>query len=615
MRKHDNLTNMAKTHVEIYINDHTEPSTPQICLSSEMTRMILHKSLDCLVVLLMLLLLCESRLVSCDVNTRKSEKHKNSMDNTAQREASQNNSCPPQSCYDELNEACKCYHYNETPICEHSGEQLNILKSYCITYDKEKGVASAGECIYEHPSFGYYYPIQVHNYSDLNEALCGRFNRKGLFCSECADGTYISSYSYRESCIGSCKPSTVNWIKYFLITLIPTTVFYSLIVLFRINVHSSRFQGCIFLIQFATSPFASRITKSHLRILKDDISHNVYTFIYILAILYGTIGGIWNLDFFRDIDTSICLGLSPLGQLSLDFVTVLYTLLLITGTYFVVGWHDQQVKVVVIACKPFLIFFKLFRENWNAHSSTIDSLATFLILCNIKVLNVCFDILKPVKVHQLTKEGGYRWSVFYDPKLSYLGKDHLPHAIFALLMLVIFVIVPIAILLLYPARLFQKFLTNLPSRWQIFLKILVDSFQGIYKDGTEPNTRDFRWFSAFPFIVRLVMMSLYIYSLDSFFLVNCGTVLSIAGILIIIANPYKANVRYISTHFAVFLLITAATVVILMVSSRLYLPYFLELTLLLTLTSICSVLFLSYFRVCCFSTTSIVRILKRKLCQ
>ena len=579
-----------------------------------MTRKVFNTSLDCLVVLPMCLLLYESRLVSCNDNTIKSEKHNNYLDNIVHQEASQNNnSCPPWSCDNEVSKACKCCHYKETPMCEQIGKLLSILKSYCITYDKEKGVASAGECIYLYHSFGYYYTVEVHNYSELNEAVCGQFNRKGLLCSECADGTYISSYSYRESCIGSCKPSTVNWIKYFLITLIPTTVFYLSIVLFRINVHSSKLQGFIFLVQFTISPFASRATKSYLRTLKGNFSHNVYTFIYITVVLYGTIGGIWNLDFFRDIDTSICLGLSPLGQLSLDFVTVLYTLLLITGTYFVVGWHDQQVKVVVIACKPFLIFFKLFRENWNAHSSTIDSLATFLILCNIKVLNVCFDILKPVKVYQLTKGGGHRWSVFYDPKLSYFGKDHLPHAIFALLMLVIFVIVPIAILLLYPSRLFQKFLTNLPSRWQIFLKILADSFQGIYKDGTEPNTRDFRWFSAFPFIVRLVIMSLYTYSLDSFFLVNCGTVLSIAGMLIIVADPYKANVKYISTHFAVFLLIAAAVVVAL--ASR-YRQHFTEYTALLIVTTLSLYLtfLLSRLRVCCFCTKSVVRMLKRILC-
>ena len=566
--------------------------------------------MNCLLVPMAALLILEFRLVSCD-NTTRSLKANNAVESIVRQEATQHiNSCPPWSYYDKLHDTCKCYdRKNKFPVCEQNGKLLSILKNHCITYDAEKGVASAGECIYLHPSYGYYYTVEVFNYSELNEAVCGQFNRKGLLCSECADGMYISSYSYRVSCISTCKPSTVNWIKYFLITLVLTTIFYSILFLFKINVHSSRLQGCIFLIQFAASPVALRTCESYLRISGTNTFRRA-------IMISGTIVGIWNLDFFRVIDNSICLGLTPLGQLSLDFFTILYTLLMIIGTYLVMGWHDKQARVIKLVCKP-LTILKSFRENRNISNSTIDSLATFLILSNIKVLNVCLDILKPLRVYQLTKGGGHRWSVFYDPKLSYFGKDHLPHAIFALFMLAIFVIVPIAILLLYPSRWFQKFLTKLPSRKQIFLKILVDSFQGIYKDGTEPNTRDFRWFSAFPFIVRLVIMFLYMYSLDSFFLVNGGIVLSIAVMLIIIIDPYKNNVKYISTDFAVFLLITAAILVSMFMSSKMSITAnFSEFTLLLTIIVIALyfIFLLIRLRVCGSCPASVMAVLKRKLC-
>ena len=502
-------------------------------------------------------------LLSCKLRLASTVKSNQILDSTtlvSQEAYRHTHPCMPGTYYED-DDSCKCYHYADVPICEQTGETLTVLMGYCITYDEEKQVASAGECIYIHQGITDMYTIHVDNYTDLNSVVCGGFNRKGLLCSECTKGTFIPSYSYDVSCIDSCTPSTASWIEYILITLLPTTVFFVFIITFKINVHSSWLQGYVIVVQCLTSPTAGRFVESYFRI----VGHN---FNYKLMYLYSLTGGIWNLDFFRGIDSSICLGLSPLGQLSLDYVTVLYTLLLIAGTYILIGWHDRQVKIVVIIWKPIYKFCQLFRKNWNIRSSVIDSLATFLILCNIKVLNVCIDVLKPVKVYQLTQEGGYRWSVFNDPKLHYFGKYHLPYAIFAIFMLVSLVVTPILFLLLYPTKLCQKIITKLSSRWQIFLKILIDSFQGIYKDGTEPDTKDFRWFSAVPFIVRLVVLSVYIYLIDTMLFVITAIVISLTGIITILVDPYKDKNKYISTHFTVFLLILASVAVLLFMGSK-----------------------------------------------
>ena len=569
-----------------------------------------NERLTCSVLLLALLLSCELRLASLATTGQSRESNRDLDFTLVSQEVSRHNyNCLPWTYYDEVDNSCKCYQYAEIPLCEQTGDSLAILKGYCITYDEKKQVASAGQCVYLFPGLGYVYTVHIDNYTDLNSVVCGDFNRKGVLCSECVMGKNIPSYSYRVSCIDSCTPSTVNWIRYFLITLLPTTVFYVFIVIFKINVHSSIFQGFIFLIQFSTSPFAGRLAEGYFRL----VGHNLA---YIVTYVYGSFGAIWNLDFLRGIDSSICLGLSPLGQLSLDYVTVLYTLLLIAGTYILIGWHDKQVKIVVIIWKPIYKFCQLFRKNWNIHSSVIDSLATFLILCNIKVLNVCVDILKPVKVYQLTQEGGCRWSVFNDPKLQYFGKDHLPYAMFAIFMFVIFVAIPILLLLLYPTRLFQKTIARLPSRWKIFLKILVDSFQGIYKDRTEPNTKDFRWFSAIPFVTRLVLMSLS-YDLDITFSVNCVMLLLLTGILTIITDPCKDKVKYISTHFTVFVLVTAAAFVALYVtgnttSNTMYMGYF--GATMMTLPYLYLMFFLmSWIKVRGYHILIWIKILKRKV--
>ena len=41
--------------------------------------------------------------------------------------------------------------------------------------------------------------------SDLNDAMCGWYNRTGTLCGKCINNTYLHAYSYDISCT-SCTP-------------------------------------------------------------------------------------------------------------------------------------------------------------------------------------------------------------------------------------------------------------------------------------------------------------------------------------------------------------------------------------------------------------------------
>ena len=71
----------------------------------------------------------------------------------------------------------------------------------------------------------------------LNESMCGPLNRKGLLCSECADGFGISitSFGYK------CTNCTGVWyaVPLFLgLEFVPVTVFYLTVLTFQISVTS-----------------------------------------------------------------------------------------------------------------------------------------------------------------------------------------------------------------------------------------------------------------------------------------------------------------------------------------------------------------------------------------
>ena len=139
----------------------------------------------------------------------------------------------------------------------------------------------------------------------------------------------------------------------------------------------------------------------------------------------------------------------------------------------------------------------------DARTSVIDAFATFFFLSNIKFLGTSSDFLYPMWVFQLyPNHYNSTTHLFYSPDVSYFGEEHLPYAILTIVVLCVFVLLPIALLFLYPFLVFRKFLSIFPGPWYI-LDTFVDSFHGCYKDGTEPGTRDYRWFAA---IFRLNMI-------------------------------------------------------------------------------------------------------------
>ena len=103
---------------------------------------------------------------------------------------------------------------------------------------------------------------------------------------------------------------------------------------------------------------------------------------------------------------------------------------------------------------------------------------------------------------------------------------------------------------------FQKILNVFPVRWYV-LHTFVDSFQGFYKNGIEPDTRDCRWFSSVFFIIRLALLLVGALTLDVSYFVIGPMILIVSIILIIIIQPLKENKSHYSIINAVFIIILA----------------------------------------------------------
>lgn len=65
------------------------------------------------------------------------------------------------------------------------------------------------------------------------------------------------------------------------------------------------------------------------------------------------------------------------------------------------------------------------------------------------------------------------------------------------------VLFPVAVLLLYPTKTFQRCLGLCPVQWHP-LHALAAAFNGCYKDGTN-GSKDYRYFGAFYMLVQILI--------------------------------------------------------------------------------------------------------------
>ena len=212
-----------------------------------------------------------------------------------------------------------------------------------------------------------------------------------------------------------------------------------------------------------------------------------------------------------------------------------------------IEFHARNFRLLVYLWRPFRRVFIHFRKQWDC---IVQVFATFLLLSNVKFLSVPFDLLTPTEVYNINGSS-LGLFLYYDASIAYFGKEHLPYAVVALLLLLIFVIFPIVLLLLYPMLCFQRCLGHCGLRCHA-LHIFMDAFQGCYKDGTN-GTRDCRYFGALYLIIHIICFFVFALTLNALGYTVCLFLLIVFAKLIAIIQPYKAKFVVYNTVFILIL--------------------------------------------------------------
>ena len=183
-------------------------------------------------------------------------------------------------------------------------------------------------------------------------------------------------------------------------------------------------------------------------------------------------------------------------------------------------------------------------------------MATFMLLSYNKVLSVSFDLLIFTRPFDLTGKctGVY---LYYDATVVYFSKQHLPYAIMAILFFLVFNMLPFLLLLFYPMKCFQRCLNQLKLS-HIILHTFVESFSGYYKDGTEPGTKDCRYFAAIFLLLRIIFYCAIGSTRNVSSIIIIGSACTIFTILFVVCKPYRAQYSVYNTITVILFLVGLA---------------------------------------------------------
>ena len=445
--------------------------------------------------------------------------------------------------------ACRSTGLNLYIKCDQRHQQSSLRLAACVFYDSQTDDVVVAECPFLFPKLmtkNNVIPLP-QEVSELNTYICGSLSREvnGPLCGKCVHGTGPSIYSIGNECV-PCSP--VNVVYYLLLQYLPTTVIVLVVVVFRLNVTSA--------------PMAHYVLFCNISVLYIKF-FVVYPLSFVSSSTYNVLSKVvlslcamWSFDALFFVSPPLCISphMEDIYKPFIEFLATLYPFILLLLMYIGIELHGRDFKPIVILWKPFHKIFLRFYTTWEPSASMIQAFSSLFFLSYAKLL---FVIAAPFFVSRAVNAKGEEVDpvVYIDPTVPYLSKKHIYLIIFSLIIAIFLFLPPPILLSIYPTTFFRKISHYLKPRWNIAIKIYVDTFQGCYKDGTN-GTRDYRAVSGYLLAVGflLLLVQRVAASLDSSKTTTIAIVdlhtstlfLTTLTIICVMTQPYKHKIANIS---------------------------------------------------------------------
>ena len=335
--------------------------------------------------------------------------------------------------------------------------------------DIETGMCTYYQCTRYYRSIAIAPCCYFRYFDSYNDYLCTT-NRTGRLCGSCEDG-YSVPINLPTKCV-QCDP-LIGWILFVTVQLLPVTVMVLLIIVLNIQLTSGSINALVFYSQILTTvyPGFSNMFRTFCSYCPTNSFSGYTSYLALLLIPLN----IFNLDFtlfLNGYPLCISSATTPLGAISFWYVIGLYPLLLLLLLYVWVTLYDKGYKVIVLITRPIHRLLTGFWRMTNIEPSLPHSIASIYLLCFMQLAATSFKLL-----HFHVYDGEVAF--FYDGALNYFGWPHIFAGIFAILVLILLVLIPMLYIQLYPFKPFHKLLECLHlNNWQI-LTSLGNVFTGL----------------------------------------------------------------------------------------------------------------------------------------
>ena len=453
-------------------------------------------------------------------------------------------SCPTWHYYNNATGLCEC---GAGLVCSNDGHQVEIKFSHCATSSGNKGDYYIGKCplaLFLNRT-NRLYSEMPSNASQLDEVMCGPYNRRGLLCGECKDGYGPVIYSFDLKC-ANCSS---HWSKlaiplYLFLQFVPTTLIFICLVALRINITSGPLLGYILFCQ-AMSFSWNYIKYPHFPAL-------------VRILLLVTISQVWNLILSKVILQPFCIGekLTEIHVHMLNLIPQTYPIILVIISCILMELHARKkCKILGILCRT----SKIICRKANVTSVTSDDVfrafASLILLSNISVLPATRKLLDITTVWNSTNI--VQRKVFYiDPTIDWPSKWSLPYSITVAVPFLFTSLIPSVLLCIYPTRVYRYLSRFLSARKQLAITAFAEALHSCFKDGLN-GTRDYRALAGAPLFVFVLAAA--IYNLIHFFTTYRNTdIIAIFLLMLLVCvasyiKPCKSSIANISLTFHLFL--------------------------------------------------------------
>lgn len=420
--------------------------------------------------------------------------------------------CPTWYVFNNITGRCSCIELEGEIICDKEFNGVHIANSLCMTYDNDTGETTVGKCPYmmlsrQHEGLLESGFIDLpENISELNEFMCGPFNRMGYLCHKCKPGYGITIANVFQNCVKCNYSKGEGWLLYFMLQLIPLTVLFLVILLFRISLVRPPMRAFV---PFYQASVAVIFTHTH-RFYPPYVTSNLAlrSTHYLYVVFFGMWGVSLTENVFGITDFCVSENINMQQAFTLKQVQSVFPLLLVAFTYACIQLYARNCKVLVWLWKPFRRCFT------NVHQeipklSLVDVFSTLLLLSFSRYNIQLYFLLSGQQVYSIP-DNEWKLVLLYNPSVTYFNPTHhLPYSFVLLFIYVIVTVPPILVLILYQTSTCQRVLTCLRLNSIPAVHIFVDLFHGCYKDGSN-GSYDLRFTASLYLIETVVAVFIYV---------------------------------------------------------------------------------------------------------